>query len=485
MLGLRGKMSIVGRIPEQRRLRRSLDSGEPELIAIYGRRRVGKTYLVREFFGDQICFELTGSYQATLREQLQNFQLALRASGAPAASPPSNWGEAFGQLRQFLKPAAGQRQVLFLDELPWLASRRSGFLRAFEHFWNAWASKQKWLVVVVCGSAASWMVRRLLRAKGGLHNRVTVAIRVDPFTLAESHEFLNRRGGVDSIHQTLELYMALGGIPFYLREVDRGESAAQAIDRICFSRSGLLRDEFGKLYASLFEHSERHQSIVRALARKKGGMTRGELIKSADLSTGGGTSTLLEELEESGFLLRVGSFGRDVRDGVYRLADEYSLFYLRWLERRRAGEDWLTRRNSPAWTAWSGTTFESICIKHAVQLKATLGIAAVETTQSTWFHQAHGDEEQGAQIDLLIDRRDDCINVCEMKLTDDLFAIDKRYAAELRRKLSVFRQVTGTRKALFLTLVTRRGVRPNQYSQELVAKEVQLEELFRPLVPDT
>ncbi|MEZ4223433.1 MAG: ATP-binding protein [Polyangiaceae bacterium] len=473
-------MNIVGRAVEQSRLRRSLDSNAPELVAIYGRRRVGKTYLVREFFGDQISFELTGSYQATLREQLQNFQLALRAAGASDMNRPSNWGEAFAQLRQFLEPAAGHRQVVFLDELPWLASRRSGFLRAFEHFWNAWASKQKWLVVVVCGSAASWMIQKLLHAKGGLHNRVTASIRVDPFTLAEAHEFLNRGGAESSIHQTLELYMALGGVPFYLREVDRGESAAQAIDRICFSRSGLLRDEFGKLFASLFEHSERHQGIVRALARKKSGMTRGELIEAAGLSTGGGTTTLLEELEESGFLLRVGSFGRDVRDSVYRLADEFSSFHLRWLDRRRAGEDWLTRRNSPAWTAWSGTTFESICIKHLAQLKTALGIAGVETTESTWFHQARGPDEQGAQIDLLIDRRDDCINVCEMKLTDDLFVIDKRYAADLRRKLSVFREVSGTRKSLFLTLVTRRGLRPNQYSRELVAKEVRLEELFRP-----
>jgi len=469
---------LIGRNIEQRRLTRVLDSDEAELVAVYGRRRVGKTYLIREFFGEQICFEHTGSFQAPLREQLANFRDSLVSSGVSSCEPPTSWPDALSMLRKLLEGlGTNRRHVVFLDELPWLASRRSGFLRAFEHFWNGWASKQRWLVVVVCGSAASWMIRKLLKARGGLHNRVTASVRLEPFSLAEAHRYLSWGGYDFGIHQTLESYLAIGGIPFYLREIDRGESAAQAIERVCFARSGLLRHEFGQLYGSLFEHAERHELIVRTLAKHHSGMGRNELIERVGISTGGGTTTLLDELEQSGFILRTSNFGRNVRDAHYRLVDEYSLFYLRWIEKKR-GTSWLARRGTPVWRAWSGLAFEGICHKHIRQLKRALGIAAVETTESSWLHRARNEGEDGAQIDLLIDRRDDCINVCEMKLTDDVFTIDKRYATDLRRKLRVFREVTGTNKALLLTLVTRRGIRPNKHSRELVANEICLEDLF-------
>lgn len=471
---------IVGRMAEQTRLSRVLESDEAELVVVYGRRRVGKTYLVREFFGERIRFELTGSFRATLPEQLANFHDALTRAGAADSPVPRTWQEAFQALQSFLRDSESARQVVFLDELPWLASPRSGFLRAFEHFWNGWASKQRRLIVVVCGSAASWMTARLLKAKGGLHNRVTASIRLDPFSLKEAREYLSRGGPDIGADQTLELYMALGGVPFYLREVDRGESAAQAIDRICFSRGGLLRTEFNQLYSSLFEHSERHERIVRTLATRRSGMTRGELLEKAGFSTGGGTTALLGELEESGFVNRMSSFGRGVRDGVYRLSDEYSLFYLRWLDKTGKApiKNWATHRNTPSWHAWSGISFEGVCIKHTEQLKHALGISGVETDESSWFHVPRSSDEDGAQIDLLIDRRDDTINLCEIKLTDDLFTIDKRYAADLRRKLRVFRERTATRKTLFLTLITRRGLRDTQYSRELVSKTVLLEDLF-------
>lgn len=473
-------MTIVGRHEERRRLDRALGSGEAELVAIYGRRRVGKTFLVREHLGAAIRFELTGSHGAPLPEQLGNFASALAiARGGARPTPPASWVDAFGELRGFLEGLGdGQKQVVFFDELPWLASRRSGLLRAFEHFWNAWGSRRRNLVVVVCGSAASWMVSRVVRARGGLHNRVTARIQLAPFTLAETREYLGSRGPDPGPHQTLELYMALGGVPFYLREVTPGDSAAQAIDRLCFRPTGLLQGEFAGLYASLFEHAERHEQVVRALGRRPGGMTRGELIEASGGSSGGGISAILAELEASGFVLRTASFGRHVRDAVYRLVDEYSLFYLRWVERSRGRSStaWATRRGTPAWRAWSGTAFEGICLKHIVPLKRALGIEGVETVESCWTHRA-GDGAEGAQIDLLIDRKDDCINVCEMKMTELPFSIDKRYAADLRRKLAVFREVTGTTKALLCTMVTTRGVAHNSYHRELVARDVTIDEL--------
>ena len=478
-------MKIVGRTREQRSLQDALDSAEAELIAIYGRRRVGKTFLTREFFKKNLWFELVGAHGAPLREQLQNFAdarvAALRLAVRIAA--PDNWHQAFNQLKddlQSLRKIKGKR-VLFFDELPWLAGRRSGFLSAFEHFWNAWAVKQTWLVVVVCGSAAAWMIRRVLHARGGLHNRVTRRVRLEPFDLAETRQYLKSRRIELGTYQTLELYMTMGGIPHYLKEVRRGESASQTIDRLCFSRDGLLRDEFSRLYVSLFERPERHDQVVRALAKARSGATRNQLVTGTSFTSGGALTTVLEELEESGFIMRTPAFGTKAKDSMYRLSDEYSMFYLHWIKQHRGAAKgyWVTRRTSPPWRAWSGLAFEAVCLKHVSQLKRALGIEAVQTLESAWRH-AGSDLEQGAQIDLVIDRKDECINLCEMKFSEAEFTINKKYAAELRAKRNVFHHVTRTKKATLTTLVTTYGVRANTYKNELVDAEVKVDALFDP-----
>jgi hypothetical protein len=475
--------TLIGRQPEQAVLQKTLESKEPEFVAVYGRRRVGKTFLVREFYGDGTCFELTGAHEAALGQQLQNFAFCLEQAMKTGIRPatPRSWQEAFQQLSVFLETLdSSQKRVVFLDELPWLASRRSGFLATLEHFWNAWASKRPHIITVICGSAASWMIGNILRHRGGLHNRITRRIRLEPFSLAETMEYLKSREVDLGYRQTLELYMAMGGIPHYLKEVTPGRSAAQNIDDICFSETGLLRDEFDKLYVSLFEHSDRHVRVVRAMAERRQGLTRSQVLEAAEMRTGGTITGLLDELAESGFVLRTLPFGKDRKDALYRLADEYSLFYLNWIENNRSpGPDtWLKLRASPAWRAWSGYAFEGICLKHLRQLKRALGIEAVETTESAWTHRPSDPQDTGAQIDLLIDRRDDCINLCEMKFTEGEFVIDKSYAAELRNKLETFRRVTGTRKALFLTMVTAGGVKENPYRSELVANTIPVEALF-------
>lgn len=465
---------LAGRHRERHQLTQAHESPEAELIAIYGRRRVGKTFLVREHFAADLCFELVGAYDVSLEQQLRYFATALATAKRTApAAVPRDWSEAFAQLAAFLTRAlrGGRKRVVFLDELPWLASRRSGFLPAFEHFWNAWAVKQPALVVVVCGSAASWMIEHLVHARGGLHNRVTRLIRLEPFSLAETEQYLAARRITLTRYQLLELYIALGGVPHYLEQLERGESAAQSIDRLCFATGGTLRDEFGKLYASLFDHPERHEHVVRTLAKKRYGMTRNELIDAAGLTSGGSTTRLLDELDSSGFVSRLPQFGLETKDTVCRLTDEFSLFYLSFIEPGRGSGGWLSRRGSPQWRAWSGYAFEGVCIKHAPRLKRALGIEAVETSESAWRHR-------DAQVDLLVDRKDQTINLCELKFSEGEFVIDKRYAAELRAKRDVFRRETKTRKAVLLTLVTTHGARDNEHRRELVDKELTMDALF-------
>ena len=442
----------------------------------------------QEKFGKAIRFELTGMQGASVRDQLVNFASALaRAKGLDGGlQPPPTWQEAFGQLARHIEslraPAKGSKHVIFLDELPWLDTARAKFCPALEHFWNSWASKRRDLLLVVCGSAASWMVKNLVEARGGLHNRVTRKIRLLPFTLGETRAFLRSRGVNLTDYQTIELYMALGGVPHYLKMAEPGWSAAQIIDRTCFHPQGELRTEFENLYASLFDKPAEHLAIVKALAKKPGGRTRTELLAAAGLPSGGTATERLGELAESGFIQMSVPFGKREKDVVIRLADEFSLFHHAWiapLGRKSADEGhWLKQRGVPRWRAWSGSAFEGACLKHASRIKAALGIGGVQTTESPWRHTG-SDAVPGAQIDLLIDRADGTISICEMKFSEGPFTIDKAYAAELRQKRDTFRRITGTRKNLFLTMVTTFGVVENAYAKELVTHSVLADELFR------
>lgn len=474
---------LIGRAEEQQILASKMGSAEAELVAVYGRRRVGKTYLIRTFCKSSLIFEFTGIHEASLTDQLANFSNALQQVmkiKTPLAVPLS-WVQAFAYLDQYIdglqtkKPA-----VVFFDEFPWIHTAKSGFLQAFDHWWNSSATKRSHLKVIICGSAASWMIDNIVRNTGGLHNRVTQTIRLLPFTLAETAEYMaSRKINLDH-YQLLQLYMAMGGVPHYLKNINVGESAAQVIDRLCFTKDGLLKQEFPLLYQSLFYNSEQHEAVVRALAKKAKGLTRKEIITECGLSSGGTTTRVLKELEESGFIRSYIPFQKTVNYSIYKLTDEYSLFYLKFVDGARAtGEGtWLRRSATPSYATWSGLAFESVCQKHTQQIKKALGISGVLTETSIWRNAAT-DEQDGAQIDLLLDRQDRCINICEIKFATSEFVINKKYAGELDNKLNVFRAVTQTRKTLFLTMITTYGTSPNEYFTGRVQSEVRMDDLFK------
>lgn len=476
---------VVGREEEAKILDYKLSTASPELIAIYGRRRVGKTYLIRTHLKESIVFELTGIHGAKMDDQLKNFSLALGKaikSPAPIATAES-WLGAFADLDKYLldKLDTEKPMVLFFDEFPWLHTHRSNFLRAFDHWWNSSGTKRSNLKVVICGSAASWMIEKILNDRGGLHNRVTQTIKLLPFTLTETDAYLKHKGIQLDQYQVLQIYMAMGGIPHYLQHILPGESAAQIIDRLCFSKNGPLRIEFKNLFESLFIHADQHEKVIRALAQKAKGLTRDEIIIACKLTTGGGTTKILKELEESGFISTYIPFGKSVNENIYKLSDEYSLFYQKFIENAKAtGEGtWLRQTQMQSYISWSGFAFESVCHKHRKQIKKALGIGDVLTEESSWrYLPPKGSGGKGAQIDLLLDRQDRTINICEMKFAGDEFMIDKKYADELDNKLNVFRRETGTRKSLFLSMVTTYGVRKNNYYTGRVMREVKMEDLF-------
>lgn len=473
---------IVGRTEERSLLNKILKSNEAELVAIYGRRRIGKTFLIRNAFQKQLIFEFSGIHNATLSQQLTSFGSSLtKAEGGSPVATPTSWIHAFELLANYLSPILSKsKKVVFLDELPWINTPKSGFLPAFENFWNSWASRQNNLIVVVCGSAASWMIQKVIKNRGGLHNRVTRKIRLLPFSLQETAAFFASRKVNLDLYQIVQVYMAMGGVPQYLKQAEPGESAAQVIDKTCFTKDGMLHDEFRTLYYSLFDEAVNHISVIRALAQKSTGLTRGEIIETCKLTSGGRTTQMLEELTESGFITPYIPFNRKAKDSIFRLTDEYSLFYIKFIENSRStgSGTWLKFASGSSWKSWSGYAFESICMKHSTQLKKALGIENVYTETSVWKHKA-GKDDQGAQIDLLIDRRDLCINVCEMKFSTSKFELTKAYTKELENKLQVFKDRTKTRKALFLTLITTYGVKNSDSYPGLVQSDVKMDALFK------
>ena len=476
--------TFIGRKAELQVFEEALSSQGAELIAVFGRRRVGKTFLIRHAYSPQTVLEFSGVKGTKTAVQLEQFGLTL-AKAFSLEKPPaelSSWLHAFSLLSDLLDKtatAATNKRVVFFDEFPWIDSPRSGFLAAFDYFWNSWATKHANIVVVICGSAASWMIQNVVRNKGGLHNRLTRRIRLAPFNLAETEQFLQSQNIHFKRYQILQLYMMIGGIPHYLKELRRGESVEQAIDRLFFAQDGLLREEFNNLYPALFDNPERHLSVIRALANKPSGLTRKQILSVCALDSGGSTTKMLDELLESGFIQQYFPFGKVTKDAVFKLSDEYTIFYLKFMDNSKAfGEGaWLNQAQKPAYRIWCGLAFENTCLKHVAQIKKGLGISGVYTEQSLWRTDGKTDE-QGAQIYLLLDRADNTINLIEIKFSAFEFVIDKKYAAELENKQRAFADKTATRKNLFLTMLTCYGVKKNTYFYNTIQQELTMDALF-------
>lgn len=474
----------VGREREKEIFNTALNSNAAEMIAVTGRRRVGKTFLIRSYFQTITDFEITGIHEGTLKEQLDNFsyQLTEYSNSPLPLARPKNWIAAFRQLSTFLENKKTKRKkVIFIDELPWIATNRSGFMKALEYFWNTWAVKKD-IVVILCGSAATWMLRRIVHNKGGLHNRITRQIRLLPFNLHETKLYLETRNIRLDNYQIAQLYMVTGGVPHYLKEVLPGESTVQNIDRICFESQGLLRDEFTKLYASLFDNPEHHIAIVRTLAQNRMGLTRKQIVEKGNLKDGGSISRILEELEGSGFIMTTQPFAKRKKETLIRLSDEYSLFYLKFIERKRAGGKgtWQQLAQSQSWKIWSGYAFENLCLKHISNIKKALGISAIYTEAAS-FYFAGNEDISGFQIDLLIDRKDHIINVCELKFHSASIVMTKTMANALREKLARFQSLSKTQKQVSLIMVTAFGLKQNEHSLGLVEKSISLPAFFKPV----
>ena len=473
-------MKIIGRKSEQQIMQSYKKDKKAHLLAVIGRRRVGKTFLIREVYKDNRVFEMTGLKDAGIKKQLLNFtfQMSKYFNNGNIYTNPKSWLEAFNMLTVELESLNKKtKPVVFFDELPWIVSRKSDFMEALGHWWNNWASQQN-IIIVVCGSAASWMLKNLVNAKGGLHNRITKLITLMPFTLGETKAFLEAKSIRFTDYQIIKLYLIIGGVPHYLDHIVKGKSVPQNIQELCFEKDGILKSEFDNLYPALFDNPKRHIEIVKALAGKASGLNRQEILKKTNMSEGGWFSNILNELETSGFISTFNPLENKKKDTIYRLTDEYSLFYLTFIDGQPKNRNWLRISESQQYKIWSGYTFENVCIKHSDAIKKALGISGVQANINSYLHRKDANFAQGFQIDMLIDRKDDIINVCEMKFYASEFIINKTYAQNLRTKKEGLRVVTKTKKIVHLTFISVFGVVENAYKLDLVENDFTISIFF-------
>ena len=479
---------IIGRKKEIETLRGVLSSEESQFVAVYGRRRVGKTFLIREAYNYDFVFQHTGTYGATRKQQLSDFRKSLYDAGMNKCAMPKTWSEAFGLLWDFLKamPIDGKKKVLFIDELPWMDTPKSNFVRSLDHFWNAWATTRKDIVLVICGSATSWIIDNVIMNYGGLHNRLTCKVHLQPFCLRECKEYCEAKNLGYKDKQILEAYMALGGIPYYWNFLKKGQSVAQNFDRMFFQSGGELTEEFSALYASLFKKPKRHIAIITALANKKSGFQRDEILNATKLSDNAEFSRALQELEQCGFIRKYTMMDKKSKDAIYQLIDNYTLFYFDFISENVNGDEhfWTSQFETSVHNGWAGRAFERVCMQHISQIKSALGFSAVVSSVHSWTYRGQKDIitgkriSSGAQVDLIINRNDDTINLCEMKYSNAPFVITEAEYLRLNNRRDTFIRETGTKKSVLLTMITTFGLTPGGYTDDIQC-QLTMTDLFR------
>lgn len=484
-------MEIIGREEEQKILQRALESSHPEFIALYGRRRVGKSFLITKFFNNKNCifFYTTGLKEGTYKKQILQFTKILSEVfyNRVELKPKNNWLETLELLTSsFENIPKNKKIVLFMDEFPWMATKRSGLLEAVDYYWNRYWVHDKRIKLIICGSSASWIVNNIINNKGGLHNRITYQINLEAFSLRETKSYLSKAGVKLSDNQLAQIYMVTGGIPFYLSKIEKGFSATQIIERLAFRKNSILLEEFDNLFSSLFEDYDTYIKTVRIIAKQRYGIGQEEVIRLLGKSKAGeGGLKILNDLEKAGFIISFKPHFHK-RKGVYcKIVDEYLSFYLTWIEpikgtlltKSLEQGYWEKQQSSPAWHSWAGLAFEALCYKHLPQIRKALSLNSSAIPNAWRYAPIKG--EQGAQIDLLFDRSDDAITICEIKFTTKPFEIDKQYASNLINKVNIFKKVTKTSKQIFIAIVSANGLKPTMYSEELISNIVTLEDLFK------
>ncbi len=452
-------MKLIGRVNHKKELERYFNEERSHFMAVYGRRRVGKTFLIKEYFQNNFTFYCTGLLKGNKNQQLTNFEINMKNQLKYFDENASviNWYDAFNELiKAISKIKESEKKVIFLDELPWMDTVGSDFLLGLEYFWNSWASAQKDVLFIVCGSSTSWIINKLFNNTGGLYNRVTSRIKVEPFTLEECSRFFEAKGFQYSQAQIIEAYMVFGGIPFYLDQFSSEKSPVQNINELCFGKNAFLVMEYQMLFKSLFKKYQFYINVVEAICTKNKGLTRDEIAKKTRLSDGGSLTKILVDLENSNFIKKYTPVLKKSKGSLFQMIDPFCLFYNNLSENVAEENYWIKYYNSPKYNNWAGYAFELVCFNHIPQVKKALGISGIMSNSYSW-------QNMYAQIDLVIDRADKVVNIFEIKYSQAPFIVTQKYELELRNKTEQFRKNTSTKKAIWPVFISPYGLGKSTY----------------------
>ncbi len=471
---------LVGRKNEVELLEKIYKDNKSHFISIYGRRRIGKTFLINETFKDKILFHHSGVANGSLKTELFAFTSSLKDSNYTPSTKITDWFVAFEELKSLIKSSNLKRKVIFIDELSWMDTPKSNLMSALESFYNGWASFRDDIILIVCASATSWMLKKVIHNKGGLYNRLTEQIHLKQFTLKECEEFLKNNNVAINRMQVLEYYMVLGGVPYYYNFIKKGLSVPSNIDNMFFKEDAPLKDEFKYIFASIFKNPNDYIKIISALAKKKIGLTRDEIISNTKLINSGALSMKLDELESCGFIRKYNCFGMKTKETLYQIIDNFTIFYYSFIEKCSNDENFfLNQINTPLMNTWEGFAFERVCLLHISEIKEALGISGVYTECNSWFTKRNDELGiNGSQIDLLIVRKDQIINLCEMKFSNVEYILTDKVVGSINNKINDLKLVTKTKYAIYPTLITTIGLKENANAL-LMQNVLTLDDLFR------
>lgn len=471
--------TIIGREQEIKKLSAAVNRVRPEFIALYGRRRVGKTFLINQMFRNQFAFKMTGVIEGTLKDQFTAFVDAMNDYGFDVPEQPKDWMQAFIMLKNALKKKVnnGEQCIVFIDELPAMDAEGSNVAGAVGYFWNSWASQYDNFIFIICGSATSWMITNVIDSKGGLHDRITVEMPIHPFTLKETEQYLEYQHFLWNRQMVLQAYMIFGGIPYYLSLLDKEESLVQNVDRLFFSQDIQMRREFRRLFNTLYKNPEKYIDIIKALNKSRKGLTREEIASELKCSNNGHLGKQLEDLVCCDLIRKNIVREKEIKrkDAIYQLCDFFSLFYLTFIERAEVEQQyWSHHINTPEVNSWMGLTYERICMAHIQQIKHSLHLDTISTLSYSWRSKT---STPAAQIDIIIERADKIINICEVKYCQGEYNLDKDEYERIKKRKNAFIQETGLRHVPWLTMITTEGVARGKYS-EMIQTQVTLDDLF-------
>ena len=466
---------IIGRQIEFDKLSKYMESGKGEFVAVYGRRRVGKTFLIRKYFKEKFDFFVTGIIDGSRAEQMAVFNDALTKYGHTGPKAKT-WMEAFGYLAALLqsKKNKGKRLVVFIDELPCFDTPNARFVHALGHFWNSQGSWINNIFFIVCGSATSWMIKNVIDNHGGLHNRITHEIHLRPFDLHDTEEYLINAGMHWNRLSVMQIYMALGGIPYYLGMLDKTLSVAENIDMLFFSDEAELRKEYSRLFKSLFKEPDNYILLINVLSDCKKGMTRKEIAALPQFSDNGHLSEMLDNLVNCDFL-RLYNNGAKQNGGIYQLVDFYTMFYNKFCRRRTSDDHfWRNHIGTATLNSWYGLAYERVCMYHFRNIIRALRLDAIHTEFYSWRSKQ---SEPGAQIDMVIDRSDNIVVLCEVKYSQADYILKKSEYEKILNRISTFSEENKTRKAIQPVFITTYRLKSNEYS-DIFQRTLTLDDLF-------